>query len=282
MGSWGFVRLIRPVNSVVAAVAVLLGYLIAEGTLAPRALVLVPVVFLITAAGNGINDYFDREIDRVNRPLRPIPSGTVAPSAALAFSCTLFVIGNLIAFLTGNILLLAIAAFNSVLLVLYAARLKGLPLVGNGSVAYLAASIFLFGGAAAGTSGVIANLPVAAITFLATLSREILKDAEDISGDASGGARTLPMVLGVRHSALLALLFACGAILLSALPLFPWYGALYLGAIAPADILILAGGILGLRCADADCIRSSKATLFLKAGMFVAVFVFLAFAILAE
>jgi geranylgeranylglycerol-phosphate geranylgeranyltransferase len=280
MGLWGFAKLIRPVNSVVAGIAVLLGYLIAEGTLAPRALVLVPVVFLITAAGNGINDYFDREIDRINRPERPIPSGSISPAAALAFSCTLFCLGNAIAFLTGNVLLGAIAAFNSLLLVLYAARLKGLPLLGNGSVAYLAASIFLFGGAAAGTSGLIANLPVAAITFLAMLSREILKDAEDINGDARGGARTLPMVLGVRTSSVLALFFAFGAIFLSVLPLFPWYGAAYLGAIAPADILILAGGITGLRCVDAESIRSSRATLFLKAGMFLAVFVFLTFAIL--
>ena len=36
------------------------------------------VVFFITGAGNAINDYFDLEIDRVNRPRRPIPSGRMS------------------------------------------------------------------------------------------------------------------------------------------------------------------------------------------------------------
>jgi geranylgeranylglycerol-phosphate geranylgeranyltransferase len=57
-------------------------------------------------------------------------------------------------------------------------------------VAYLAASIFLFGGALNGLDGLLRNIPVASITFFAMLSRELLKDAEDVEGDRAGGADT--------------------------------------------------------------------------------------------
>ena len=77
MGYW---RIIRPVNSIVAGLAAALAYLIATGTLIPSVILLIVIVILITGAGNTINDYFDLSIDRVNRPDRPLPSGTVTTS----------------------------------------------------------------------------------------------------------------------------------------------------------------------------------------------------------
>jgi len=67
------IRITRPHNAIVAGLTALLGYLIATGTLTSPSLVLAVIVVLITAAGNVINDVYDLEIDRINRPDRPSP-----------------------------------------------------------------------------------------------------------------------------------------------------------------------------------------------------------------
>ena len=108
----GFFTITRPVNSLVAGLAAIVAYLIATGTVIPETLLLFFVVALITAAGNVINDFFDAEIDAINRPDRPIPSGAVSRSAARGFAVTLFLAGILVSFFT-NFLCIAIAIINS-------------------------------------------------------------------------------------------------------------------------------------------------------------------------
>jgi len=243
----GYFRIIRPVNSFVAGFAVLLGYVIASGTIRPESLVLIPVVLLITAAGNVINDYCDRGIDKINKPKRPIPTGAVSPEGALAYSIVLFLSGIGISYFT-NTLCFALAVFNSLLLVLYAYRLKSMPLVGNIAVSYLAASIFLFGGALAGPEGLSQTIAIAGITF--------------------------PAMIGVRKTAIIAFVLAISATILSYMPLMRWWGIPYLVAISIADLIILSGAARGLGCTSPDCVILSGATQLLKAGMFVALFVY--------
>ena len=175
----GYWRIMRPVNAIVAGLAATLGYLIATGTLIPSVILLIVIVVLITGAGNTINDYFDLAIDMVNRPDRPIPSGAVTTTGALLFSGFLFIGGILIDLFT-NPFCAFFAIFNSILLVVYAKKLKSTPFLGNLAVASLSGSIFLFGGAFAGLSGLVNNVVIALITILAMLAREILKDAEDV------------------------------------------------------------------------------------------------------
>lgn len=274
-----FIRILRPVNAVMAGIASLLGVIVATGTVPPMSLILVPVVFLITGAGNAVNDYYDRDIDAVNRPDRPIPRGEVTPEGAARYSVLLFVAGVLLATLASPACL-GIAVLNSFVLVLYARNLKQVPLAGNLAVAYFSGSIFLFGGAYAGLEGLLLNIPVAGITFLCMTSREILKDAEDIEGDRIGGAHTLPMITGVRTAAVLAFLLALAAVVVSYLPIFPWWGMAYIGAITVADVIILAGAALSLRCSDPACLRASNATGILKNGMFLALAILIASALL--
>ncbi|NYT06799.1 MAG: UbiA family prenyltransferase [Methanomicrobiales archaeon] len=142
----------RPANAVIAGFAAILGYFIASGTLVPGVLLIWAAVVLVTAGGNTINDYFDAGIDRINRPDRPIPSGEVREREAWNLSFVLFAAGILMTAFT-NILCVVIAIFNSLLLFLYAARLKRSCLFGNLAVSYLSASIFLFGGAYLGWEG---------------------------------------------------------------------------------------------------------------------------------
>jgi len=274
----GFLSIIRPANSVVAGLAAIVAYLIATGTLVFSVILLMIVVMLVTAAGNVINDYYDAEIDKINRPERPIPSGAVSRDAALAYAVVLFVLG-IVASIATTPLCLAIAVANSALLVLYAAWLKSTPFFGNAAVSYLSASIFLFGGAFAGWTGFCHMLPVAAITFLAMLSREILKDAEDIEGDRAGGADTLPIRIGVKKSAVLAFVFAVAAVAASAVP-YAWWGLWYLPGIALVDLVILAAAARALPCSDPAALKATGATTFLKYGMFASLVVFTLSAIL--
>ena len=268
----GFFNIIRPANSIVAGLAAIVAYLIATGTIVPGVILLMAVVILVTAAGNVINDYYDAEIDAINRPKRPIPSGTVTRNAALVYAGVLFILGIITSVFT-SALCLVIALFNSALLVAYAARLKSTPFFGNAAVSYLSASIFLFGGAFAGWDGFVHMLPVAAITFLAMLARELLKDAEDIEGDRAGGADTLSIRIGVRKTALLAFVFTLAAIATSALPFF-WWGAWYLAGIAIVDAIILVAAFRALGCTDSARLKEVRSTTLLKMGMFASLVVF--------
>ena len=77
----GCLELARPGNAVAAGGLTFVGAFVAGGLSAPAptAFAVVATV-LATGGGNAINDYFDREIDAINRPDRPIPRG--APRAA--------------------------------------------------------------------------------------------------------------------------------------------------------------------------------------------------------
>ena len=237
-------------------------------------------VVLVTGAGNTVNDYYDAAIDAVNRPERPIPSGRVSPRGAARYAAVLFVAGCLLAVPAGSIPAL-VAVTNAALLWVYAARLKRVALAGHLAVAYLAASTFLFGGAAAGLAGLQQVLPLALITALGTVARELLKAAEDVEGDREGGARTFPVRFGVRPTVRLALAFAIAGVAASVLPYAAW-GLPYLALIAPADLLILGGALRAVRCTTGTCVRDARAATLLKAGMFLALAAFAAAALLAR
>jgi len=91
----GFLALLRPGNGVVASAAVLAGALAGAGPPAVEGTTLVRVAlgcaaaFCFIGAGNALNDFFDREIDKKAHPDRPIPSGRVTPRAALWVSAGL-------------------------------------------------------------------------------------------------------------------------------------------------------------------------------------------------
>src|SRR5512137_2165578 len=253
-----------------AAAAAIIGLTLAGGQQPVATALIFLAVFLITGAGNAINDYYDREIDAINRPGRPLPSGRISPAAAWRYSLALFLAGSFLAGLVNSICLF-LAAFNSLLLFFYARNLKAMPLSGNITVAFLTGSTFLFGGAAAGMQGLVANQVPFLLSFLVSMSREIAKDIEDMAGDLAGGARTLPILAGERLSRALAAAFALAAVALSFLAPF---GRGYLAVVAVADIFFLLSVKMILR---GDATGAQKA---LKKGMAVALVAFLAGALL--
>jgi geranylgeranylglycerol-phosphate geranylgeranyltransferase len=268
----GYFTITRPMNAVAAGLATIVAYLIATSTVIPAVLLLFTVVTLVTAAGNVINDYFDVEIDRVNCPDRPIPSGQISLPAARAYAVTLFLAGILISLFT-NELCIAIAILNSFLLIGYAARLKRTPLFGNICVSYLAASMFLFGGALGGLPGLSQVMPFAIMTFFAMLARELVKDAEDVEGDRASGAVTIPIRYGITVTVLLALICALPGIVASFVPYLRW-GSWYIFGILPVDALLLFACIKAVRCTTPSGVKASGASTLLKAGMFASLVVF--------
>lgn len=101
----GVIRLIRPINCAMMGFAVVVGEFIAlSGSLpAFRALLGFPVAFLLTAATMILNDYYDRSIDQINNPERPIPSGAVSPRAPLALVFLLSTLGILASALVNSL-----------------------------------------------------------------------------------------------------------------------------------------------------------------------------------
>ncbi len=179
----GYLKLMRPLNCAMTALAVLAGGIITAKLGAFYNLNIYTAMlaaFLIAGAGNAINDYVDIEADKVNRPYRPIPSGKVKPKAALVFSFILFIIGIVLAY-SINLAAFAIAAFNSLLLIAYSLRLKERMLLGNMGISYLVGSSFLFGGAA--MNDIMLPLLLFLLAALSNMAREIAKDLEDIKGD---------------------------------------------------------------------------------------------------
>ena len=160
----------------------------------PAVLWAMVVAALITAGANALNDLFDLEIDRINKPHRPLPSGKLSISQARGFSIAATVTGLALSPLLGWWGLM-VAWAVTVLLVAYSVRLKKTPLWGNLAVALAAALAFVYGGLVAGR--VSSALIPAGFAFLFHLGREILKDAEDVAGDRAGGARTLATRAGI-------------------------------------------------------------------------------------
>lgn len=178
--------------------------------------------FLITSAGNSLNDYFDVEIDKINKPERPIPSNKITRSDVLMLSIALFLVGNALSKYI-SFYCLIIAAINTIVLIIYSKYSKKLLLVSNFAISYLVASIFPFGALASGIDPfqpIEIRIPViiTACAFLMTFSREIIKDIEDIEGDKRMYSASLPIRLGVKKSRNIAVIFALTAIIISAIP----------------------------------------------------------------
>ena len=278
MGPAGFFTITRPANSVVAGLAAIVAYLIATGALVPGVILLMAVVALITAAGNVINDYYDAAIDAINRPERPIPSGTVSRNAALVYAGVLFFLGILISGFTSPLCLaIAIVQRNP------PCRLRGPAqeyavfrecsgLVPRGKHLPLWRCIGRREPAAGHAAARGYYVPCHACPGT-------LKGCRGHRRGPCRGCRYPAHPDRVRKTALLAFVFAVAAVAASVIPSF-WWGAYYLGAIALVDIVIALAAFRALGCTDPGCVKSTGSTSLLKIGMFASLVVFTLSAVL--
>ncbi len=156
---------------------------------------------LIAAAGYVINDYYDIKIDLVNKPGRVVIGRIITRRQAL-FIHSFF---NVLALFLGILLSWKVAlffAFCSFLLWLYSNYLKRTVLWGNICVSFLTAITILVILIYFNEANKVA-LVYAMFAFFISLIREIIKDMEDVKGDAVYGCRTLPIVLGFQKTKIL-------------------------------------------------------------------------------
>ena len=185
-------------------------------------LMLVLINVLLGAAGYVINDYYDRRIDTLNRPDSVIVGKTIPQRNAIVYHFAL----NAVAIVLAVILAWHIGMFSIVLMYvmiagifwMYSTTYKRQLLVGNLVVAICTAIIPLQVGLfdyltltrEYGCEMLFKNLtfmPImywmagfAFFAFIINLIREIVKDMEDLEGDASCGCNTLPMAFGIMVS----------------------------------------------------------------------------------
>jgi geranylgeranylglycerol-phosphate geranylgeranyltransferase len=275
------IDLVRLHNCVLAGTAVLIGMIVAVASsniILRQAALAFAVALLVCAGGNATNDYYDREIDRINRPERPIPSGRLKARDALLIGGGLFTLGILLSILL-DVPCIILAVVNSVVLAFYAAELKRLGLVGNLIVGYLVGSTFLFGGLAAKNAPKLQALGVlAAMAAVATVGRELIKDIEDMKGDNKIGLKTFPLSHGPRAAAALAVVFIAAAIILSPVPyLLNFFGKFYLTLVMISVLIFIGAAIVVAR--DQKPESAGRASLACKVGMGIGLIAFLVGAI---
>lgn len=189
-----YFRLTRPLNMVIGAIGIVLGGHLTGNLHVGSSLWLAIVTAMsMTGGANAINDYYDYDIDRINKPHRPLPAGLIPRNHARLFAYVLFGVGIITSAIIGFDLLL-IAAVSVLLLIGYSRWWKRQPIVGNIVVSLMIAVAFLYGAAAFGNAW--AALPPAYMGFLFTWGREIIKDLEDMQADTEGSAYTLPVRFG--------------------------------------------------------------------------------------
>lgn len=185
----------------------------------PNFLLLSLTTILIAAAGYLINDYFDIDIDRINKPDKLIIGNHISKKAAVLFYVLLNIFALAFSIYLAESLqepaLAFIQMFCILLLWAYAIRLKRTYLLGNIAVSILTAltililvayepvlySFLKIKGIQIKNSVLIIN-PLKLIflytyfAFMVTWMREIVKDVQDMEGDKMGGCRTLPILKG--------------------------------------------------------------------------------------
>ena len=274
-----YIALSRVGNGLIAFIGVVLGAHLALkgvgrawtwGDVVDTAIVAVATV-LILAAGNALNDVCDVEIDRVNRPNRPIPSGRVSVRGATRFAFVAITGGLVLAFLVGPAAF-GVALAAALLLAFYAIALKATPLLGNLVVGLLSAGAYFAGGIAVDAAR-YALVPLVFI-FLFTVVREIIKDIEDLEGDRRAGARTLPVALGERGALVVATLFALLGVGLTAVPyLLGWAGfgwRYFTVVLLGVDLVVVA--VLGMLWRRTSPEVAARAQRWVKASMFAGLF----------
>ncbi len=258
---------VRPHNVAAAVFSSAVGWYLAGS--GPRPYILLAGIATAAAAGYTINDICDLDIDTINRPARPLPSGALSAVTVRAFYGVLLAVLIVLLLRIPRVQAAWIAAW-AVLLHLYSLRFKRMYLVGNLLVSAVSASGFLLGALSGGD--ISRGVAPACFTFLFMLGRELVKDCEDIKGDLACGARTVPIVSGTGAACTAATVLFILLALGFPLPyVFGMYGKGYGIVILLTVVPILAvSALLTYRRR-----KPGLVSILLKSGMFFGILAFL-------
>jgi geranylgeranylglycerol-phosphate geranylgeranyltransferase len=258
----GLVRLMRPINCAMMGFAVFVGAVLANPQLSSvnwlNILYGFVTGFTLTAASMTINDYYDRAIDAINEPSRPIPSGSVSVREALAFVFVFSAIGFGFAYLI-SVLCLVVAIISWAVVVTYVTVGKRSGLPGNFLVSTCVAIPFIYGSILALSQVTSSVLLFAIMAFLSNTGREITKGIVDVKGDKAEGIKTLAVRYGERNAAVVAAVFYVSAVSLTPLP---WILSLvsfwFIPLVLVTDIGLVASSALLLKDYSRESARKIK------------------------
>ncbi len=265
-----FLKLMRPINCLISSFSVpivmvtLLGTNFVSHQILLYTAIGMVVVFFFTAAGNTLNDYMDRETDKINHPDRPIPSGKINPKTALVYSGVMFSTSIILSFLFNFWTPRIIVISAVILMIAYETRFKKEGLAGNLIISALTGMVFIFGGSI--YEELYIPILLGLLAFLATVGREIVKDIQDIKGDIN--RNTFPMKVGHKNAEITASAFIISAVILSPFPyILNLLSIYYLLVVVLADAIFIYSLLL-LKSAE----KSQK---FIKVAMVIALIAFL-------
>lgn len=246
------VEIIRPLNSVMSGFAVIVALSMVTGgdflSILP-----VPVIvfgfltgFFVTASSMVFNDYFDKDIDLINEPNRPIPRGDISATTALAYGIILGLIGIFFASLI-NLYCLLVALIGWFISILYNGWGKKTGLPGNMMVSFCVTIPFIFAQAMLREFNPITIIFIM-IVFFANTGREIIKGIADVAGDLARGVRTIAVVYGEKTAAKVASLFYLIAVALTPIPvILNFVNLFYIVLILIVDVGFVLSSIIIVR-----------------------------------
>lgn len=205
MNKMAYIRIIRPSGCLMVSLITVIGQALASGEV-PELISFTPTFltgFFMTASSFTINDYVDHEIDAINAPWRPIPSGMMARDEALRFGVALGSIGSAISLLTSPPA--CFVAIGSLLLsILYTVKGKYIGLLGHAMVALSIASTFIFGALTIMESITPLVSGIFTVSFLYILGGELTQSISDYEGDEAKGVRSMAILKGRKAAAVTA------------------------------------------------------------------------------
>ena len=224
------VEILRPINALMGCLTVIIGILNTRVGISLDRLILNIILGVITyffLAGSSmiINDIYDIEIDKINRPERPIPRGAISLKQAKFLFVGTLVFGVIISIIHSLLfdlffLPVIIAGGGGFLGWYYAKYGKKSGFFGNIIVSISFSLGLIYGAILNGL-----NIPTYIYYFFlasafSLLSREIIKGCEDIEGDKTEGVKTLAIQIGTKKSTFFSTIFAVVSIIFYILPIF--------------------------------------------------------------
>jgi geranylgeranylglycerol-phosphate geranylgeranyltransferase len=234
-------QLIRPELPIAAGICVVVGQTIALGEFAPVEIMIqgFTLGFFLSSSAMIFNDYFDIEVDRVNSPQRPLPSGRLTKTEAIVLGVSTAVIALGVAFTIAPVVFL-VGLLLWILGFFYNWKWKSHGLLGNLVVSINVAMTFLAGAFSVGQIHNPAVWLFGLIAFLFDLAEEIAGDAMDIEGDLKRGSRSLAIIYGRRTSLRISASLFFGMILVTIIPIiFGTPTAGYALSIIALDIIVV-------------------------------------------
>ena len=235
-----FYKLSRPLNVLITIISILVAAIITGKFAFTLLLIYAGISAAFIAAGaNIVNDIFDLEIDRINKPDRILPAGKVSIHIAWVYFGIAYIIGLVFAVLS-DITMLIIAIVIAMILYLYSAYLKRTIIWGNLAVSVAAATAFLYGAQA--VSHWLDGIIPAVFALFFHFGREVVKDMQDMEGDLANSAVTFAGRFGKQKSILLVNIVFIILIVVTLIPYFIGvYNQYYLWIVLVGVDLVLAG-----------------------------------------